>query len=218
MERLICLGIGYVFGLFQTGYIYGKMNGVDIRKLGSGNAGTTNALRTMGAKAGVITLIGDCFKCILAVALVRMIFAESGADMLPLFSLYAGVGAVLGHNYPFYLRFKGGKGIAATFGLVIATDIKMALICAVVFLTIVAITRYVSVGSLVLAVTFLLQLIVAGQMGRFALPQNLLFEMYGLGILFVVSAIFQHRANIKRLREGTENKFSIKKKEKSETK
>lgn len=214
MERVICLVIGYVFGLFQTGYIYGKMNGIDIRQHGSGNAGTTNALRTMGAKAGVITLIGDALKCILAVALVRMIFAKSAADMLPLLGLYAGFGAVLGHNYPFYLNFKGGKGIAATFGLVIATDIKMALVCAVVFIIIVAITRYVSVGSMILATTFLIQLIVGGQMGVFGLPQNLLFEMYVIGFVFLVSAVFQHRANIERLKNGTENKFSIKKKEK----
>lgn len=216
MERIICLVIGYVFGLFQTGYFYGKAKGVDIRQHGSGNAGTTNALRTMGLLAGIITLLGDALKCILAVVFVKTMFAGRAAEMLPLLGLYAGFGAVLGHNYPFYLKFKGGKGIAATFGLVIATDIRMALVCAAVFIIIVAITRYVSVGSMILAFTFLLQLIVDGQMGRFGIGQNLLFEMYGIGVLFVASAIFQHRANIKRLKEGTENKFSIKKKEKAE--
>ena len=76
MERLICLAIGYVFGLFQTSYIYGRMHGIDIRKHGSGNAGTTNMLRTLGTKAGAITLLGDALKCILAVLLVRTIFAD----------------------------------------------------------------------------------------------------------------------------------------------
>ena len=218
MERILCLVIGYVFGLFQTGYFYGKAKGVDIRQHGSGNAGTTNALRTMGLAAGVITLLGDAIKCILAVALVKIVFAQQASDILPLLGLYAGFGAVLGHNYPFYLNFKGGKGIAATFGLVIATDIRMALLCAAIFIIIVAITRYVSVGSLVLATTFLIQLIVVGQMGGFGMTQNLLLEMYGIGVLFVASAVFQHRANIKRLKEGTENKFSIKKKDKVETK
>ena len=71
MERLVCLLIGYIFGLFQTGYFYGKTQGVDIRKMGSGNAGSTNALRTMGIKAGMITLLGDCFKCVIAVLVVR---------------------------------------------------------------------------------------------------------------------------------------------------
>ena len=110
MERIICLAIGYVFGLFQTGYIYGKLHNVDIRTMGSGNAGTTNALRTMGFKAGAITFIGDAFKCIFAVLTVKLIFGDSQADILPLLSMYAGTGAVLGHNYPFYLKFKGGKG------------------------------------------------------------------------------------------------------------
>ena len=74
MERLVCLLIGYIFGLFQTGYFYGKTQGVDIRKMGSGNAGSTNALRTMGIKAGMITLLGDCFKCVIAVLVVRGIY------------------------------------------------------------------------------------------------------------------------------------------------
>lgn len=213
MERLICLGIGYVFGLFQTGYIYGRMHGMDIRKHGSGNAGSTNALRTMGVKAGAITLLGDCFKCVIAVLVVRGIFASRCPEILPLLSLYAGFGAVLGHNYPFYLGFKGGKGIAATAGMILATDLRMAAVCLVVFVVIVAVTRYVSLGSLVITVLFLAGLVICGQMGEFGMAQNYLFEMYGVGLLFTLSAFFQHRANIKRLREGTENKIGLKKKE-----
>ena len=117
MERFICLLIGYAFGLIQTGYIYGKMKGVDIRKEGSGNAGSTNALRTMGIKAGLVTLLGDCFKCVFAVVTVYLIYGKTYADIFPLLAMYAGMGAVLGHNYPFYLNFKGGKGIAATAGV-----------------------------------------------------------------------------------------------------
>ena len=122
MERLVCLLIGYIFGLFQTGYFYGKTQGVDIRKMGSGNAGSTNALRTMGIKAGMITLLGDCFKCVIAVLVVRGIYGQSHADILPLLSLYTGFGAVLGHNFPFYLKFKGGKGIAVTAGMILSTE------------------------------------------------------------------------------------------------
>ena len=121
MERFICLLIGYAFGLIQTGYIYGKMKGVDIRKEGSGNAGSTNALRTMGIKAGLVTLLGDCFKCVFAVVTVYLIYGKTYADIFPLLAMYAGMGAVLGHNYPFYLNFKGGKGIAATAGLILST-------------------------------------------------------------------------------------------------
>ncbi|MCB7303723.1 glycerol-3-phosphate 1-O-acyltransferase PlsY [Bariatricus massiliensis] len=214
MERVICLVIGYVFGLFQTGYIYGRMNNIDIRKHGSGNAGSTNALRTMGVKAGAITLLGDCFKCIAAVLVVRGIYAGSHAAILPLLSLYAGFGAVLGHNYPFYLGFKGGKGIAATGGMILATDLRMAALCLIVFVVIVAVTRYVSLASLTVTVLFVVELVIAGQLGEFAMSQAHLFEMYGIGVLFMASAFFQHRANIKRLREGTENKIGSKKKEK----
>ena len=109
MERIICVLIGYAFGLFQTGYIYGKAHNIDIRSQGSGNAGTTNALRTLGWKAGVATLLGDAFKCVFAVLTVQAIYRNSRGDILPLLSMYAGMGAVLGHNYPFYLEFKGGK-------------------------------------------------------------------------------------------------------------
>ena len=120
MERVICLAIGYVFGLFQTAFIYGKMNHIDIREHGSGNAGTTNALRVLGKKAGLIVFLGDVFKCFFAVELVRLLFKHTYPDILPLLSLYAAAGAILGHNFPFYLQFKGGKGIAATAGLILA--------------------------------------------------------------------------------------------------
>ena len=140
MERLICLLIGYAFGLIQTGYIYGKINNIDIRTLGSGNAGTTNALRTLGWKAGVITFIGDCLKCVVAVLLVRFVY--KGAGNTDLLAIYTGLGAVLGHNFPFYLKFKGGKGIASTAGLILAVHPVMFLIVAAVFVSILLITQY----------------------------------------------------------------------------
>ena len=120
MVRIACLLIGYVFGLFQTAYFYGKAHGIDIRQHGSGNAGTTNTLRVLGTKAGLIVFAGDCLKCIAAVALVRLIFGSTYHDIIYLLCLYTGAGAILGHNYPFYLNFKGGKGIAATAGMVIS--------------------------------------------------------------------------------------------------
>jgi len=113
MERLICVVIGYLFGLFQTGYFYGKLKHIDIRQHGSGNAGTTNALRTLGWTAGAITFLGDCLKCVAAVAVVYWLYGSTH-DNISLLAMYAGMGAVLGHNFPFYLKFKGGKGIAAT--------------------------------------------------------------------------------------------------------
>ncbi len=210
MERLICVTIGYVFGLLQTGYLYGKMHNIDIRKQGSGNAGTTNALRTMGWKAGVVTLLGDAFKCVFAVLLVRMIYKETHGDMLPLLAMYAGMGAVLGHNYPCYMKFKGGKGIATTAGLLLSTtNAWMVVICLAVFVGIVAGTKYVSAGSLVVVVLYLGEVVYLGQTGAYGIAQNYLYEMYGIAAFLMVSAFFKHRANIKRLLSGTENKLSV---------
>lgn len=210
MERLVSVLIGYAFGLIQTGYIYGKMHNVDIRKQGSGNAGTTNALRTMGWKAGIITLLGDCFKCVFAVVLVHLIYGKSHADILPVLSMYAGMGAVLGHNYPFYLNFKGGKGIAATAGLILSTtNVWMVLICLGSFLLIVGVTRYVSLGSLAVATIYLIEVIVYGHMGGYAVSQAGLYEMYVIAALLMISAFYKHKANIGRLLSGTENKLSV---------
>lgn len=211
MERLICVIIGYAFGLIQTGYIYGKKQGVDIRKKGSGNAGTTNALRTMGWKAGLVTLLGDCFKCVFAVVIVHIIYGKSHADMLPLLSMYAGMGAVLGHNYPFYLKFKGGKGIAATAGLILSTtNVWIVLICLVTFLLIVGVTRYVSLGSLTVVIIYLVSVIVYGQMGGFGITNPVyLYETYAIAAFLMISAFYKHKENIKRLLSGTENKISV---------
>ena len=209
MERLICVAIGYLFGLFQTGYIYGKINHVDIRKHGSGNAGTTNALRTLGWKAGAITFIGDCLKCVLAVLLVRFIFADS--SRIELLAIYAGLGAVLGHNFPFYLNFKGGKGIASTVGLILAVNPVMFLIVAIVFIAIVWFTQYVSLGSIVIMVLFVIQVVIYGQMDGFSLTGGELYEFYAIAIVLAALAIWRHRANMKRLATGTENKTDLRK-------
>ncbi len=209
MERLICVAIGYLFGLVQTGYIYGMLNHVDIRKHGSGNAGTTNALRTLGWKAGVITFIGDCLKCVLAVVLVRFIFADS--SHVELLAIYAGLGAVLGHNFPFYLNFKGGKGIASTAGLILAVNPLMFLIVAVVFVGIVWFTQYVSLGSLIIMVLFVIQVVIHGQMGGFGLTNGERYEFYAIAVVLAALAFWRHRANIKRLVKGTENKTDLRK-------
>lgn len=210
MERIICVLIGYAFGLLQTGYIYGKLHHIDIRKLGSGNAGTTNALRTLGWKAGLVTFLGDCFKCVAAVVVATLLYRESHTEMLPLLAMYAGAGAVLGHNYPFYLGFKGGKGIAATAGLIISTvNIWMVLICLLVFIGVVAVTRYVSVGSLLVVTIYLAEVVIYGQMGGFAVAPEYLWEMYAIAAFLMVSAFIKHRQNIKRLLNGTENKLSV---------
>lgn len=211
MERIICILIGYVFGLFQTGYIYGKLKHVDIRQYGSGNAGTTNALRVLGKKAGIITYIGDCFKALFAGVAVRLIFRDSHADMLNLLVIYAGFGVVLGHNYPFYLNFKGGKGIAATSGMVAAFDWRLALCIAVIFIVVVAVSRYVSLASLVMMTGFLILLVLGGQTGQYHLSTGHLYELYAVGAVMTAQAFYKHKANIGRLLNGTENKLGAKK-------
>ena len=120
MMRLAALAIGYIFGIFQTGFIYGKLQGVDIRQHGSGNTGATNTLRTFGWKGGVITFAGDCLKAVFAILLVKAVFGDYFDGDVKVLELYAGMGAVLGHNFPFYLKFKGGKGIACTAGVAFA--------------------------------------------------------------------------------------------------
>ena len=157
MERIICLIIGYAFGLFQTGYFVGKLNHVDIRKTGSGNSGSTNALRVLGVKAGLMTFAGDVLKCVLPILLVRQIF--SGSDCLPLLAMYTGAGATLGHNYPFYLGFRGGKGIAATAGLVLSVNWIMAICGIITFFTTFFVTHYVSLGSLLVYVGIVIEVI-----------------------------------------------------------
>ncbi len=209
MERLICLAIGYLFGLIQTGYIYGKLNKIDIRNHGSGNAGTTNALRTLGWKAGAITFLGDCLKCVLAVWVARLVF--SNTDHVELLAIYAGLGAVLGHNFPFYLKFKGGKGIASTVGLILAVNPIMFVITALVFIGIVWFTQYVSLGSLVIMVLFVIQVVVYGQMGGFGLTAVERYEFYAIALVLAALAFWRHRANIKRLALGTENKTDFRK-------
>lgn len=209
MERLICLAIGYVCGLFQTSYIIGRMHKTDIREHGSGNAGTTNALRTFGKKAGAMTLIGDLMKCVIAVWIVKALFKNSYGDILPLLSLYAGAGCILGHNFPFYLNFRGGKGVAASVGMVIAFDWKLFVLCAIVFFGIFFATHYVSLCSLCAYISALIVMIVFGRMGYYGMDHDHTLEMYIVMAVLTVLAFYRHRANIGRLVNGTENKIYL---------
>lgn len=206
MERLVCLFIGYVFGLFQTSYLYGRLHGIDIRNYGSGNAGTTNMLRTLGTSAGVITFVGDMCKCILAVLLVKMLFGENCADRLTLLSIYTAAGVILGHNFPFYLGFHGGKGIAATAGLILSLHLPLTLIALVVFAVTLLTTHYVSLGSLLVYTVFMVGLVCYGQTGAFSMPQAYLNEMYLIAALLTLLAFFMHRGNIRRLIHKEERK------------
>ncbi len=216
MQRIICLVLGYALGLIQTGYIVGKLKGIDIREYGSKNAGMTNVMRTLGVKYGVIVLLGDAVKCVAAVLLARVSFADIRPDIICLLMLYAGAGVILGHNFPFYMNFKGGKGIASTAGLAISYcfQVKYGWVPLVVgmscFLLIFFTTHYVSLGSIVGYLSFFISVIVIGELGVFNFPAEsnrlLLTEYYALLAFLTGMAIFRHRENIKRLIAGNERK------------
>ena len=214
MIRFVCVIIGYIFGLFQTSYIYGKLHGIDIKEHGSGNAGTTNTLRVLGKKAGAIVLFGDIMKTGLAMVLVRILFKEKYADILPLLSLYAGAGAILGHDFPFYLHFKGGKGIACTAGLIIFFHPYMILPEVITFFGTFFATHYVSLDSLLVNLVLIAEMIIFGQMGIFGMEQAALNEMYIVTVLLAALAFWGHRANIDRLIHKTERKTYLSKKNK----
>lgn len=214
-ERLISLAVGYVFGLFQTAFFYGKAHGIDIREHGSGNSGTTNALRVLGKKAGLIVLLGDCLKAMIAIFLIRAIFGNIHPEMKWLLALYTGAGVILGHNYPFYMNFKGGKGIAATAGMVLAFHPLFIPVGVVLFFGTFFITHYVSLGSLLVYAGFMTQMVICGQLGILGdLSQALLNEMYIITAFLTFLAYWKHRENIMRLIHGNERKTYLTKKNK----
>ena len=214
MVRVFCLLIGWVFGLFQTAYFYGKSKGIDIREHGSGNSGTTNALRVLGTKAGLIVFAGDCLKCIIAVMIVRFTFGRSNPDIKYLLCLYASAGVILGHNFPPYMNFKGGKGIAATAGLITALHPIFWIPALALFFGSLSITHYVSLGSLLVYAGLMIQMVLCGQLGVFGdISQAILNEMYIITAFLTVMAYWKHRENIKRLIGGVERKTYLFKKD-----
>lgn len=219
MERLICLVIGYLFGaILQTGYWYGKFNHIDIRQYGSGNAGTTNVMRTLGKKAGFITYFVDAFKAVFAAVLIHFVWGNSHGNEMLLF-LYSGFGIVLGHNFPFYLGFKGGKGIAATSGVIISLILFpehcwfFTLLGGATFFVVTFTSKYVSLGSLVGISLFFAAFLVFGAVGWLPLTGMALYEAYGLVFLITLLAFIRHSGNIKRLINGTERKIGQKRQE-----
>ena len=219
--RIASLLIGYLFGICQTAYVVGKMNGIDIREHGSGNAGTTNALRVLGKKAGAIVFAGDLFKAVAACVLARIIGTLFFPDILYPMILWTGLGVVVGHNFPFYMNFKGGKGIAATAGVILGLlDWRIICICLAAFLITVIITRYVSLGSLIVVTLFFASFLFLGIHGDIVNPAlnapylgSELIESYVITFLFAGLAFYRHKANIERLLHGNENKLFDKKKD-----
>ncbi len=214
MMRLLFIVIGYIFGLFQTGYFYGKLTHVDLTKEGSGNTGATNALRVMGLKHALVIFFFDALKAFLPVFAARMLFRGQPTEYV--MAAYAAVGVILGNDFPFFLKFKGGKGVAATAGWVLAMDWRIFLIGITIFFAIAFATRYVSVASITIAfVTVGLHALFA-LTGLITIPSPEIIEFFIVIPLISLLLIVRHGGNIKRLLNGTENRFGKKKEEKAE--
>ena len=202
MFRLICMLIGYCIGCIETAHVVGKLWKVDLRKHGSGNLGTTNALRVLGKKAGAMVFIGDILKSVVAFLICGAVFGENAT----IAGLFGSAGAILGHNYPFYLNFKGGKGIAVMIGmtasLAFTTNPLLALPNAIIGFGLAFGTRYVSMGSLGFATCLPISCYLLG------------YEKEVILITLAASALafWRHRKNIRNLLNGTENRFGSKKK------
>ena len=166
-------------------------------------------MRTMGRKAGLLTFAGDVLKCVCAVLCVRLFFGKEHGNILPLLSLYASAGVILGHNFPFYLKFRGGKGIACTVGLTIMLGWPFFVLGFASFALIFFTTHYVSLGSVVGYTLLFVEAVVLGQWGFFGVSQPVLWEMYAMLGILAVMAIYRHRGNISRLFAGTESKMYL---------
>ena len=210
LVRVFALAIGYAFGIFQTGYIYGKMQGVDIRQHGSGNTGATNSLRTFGWKGGIITFAGDCLKTVLAMFVAAFLLEGFYMADVVVIELYAGLGAVLGHNFPFYLKFKGGKGIACTAGVAFVVCPAAVPVCLTVFILCLALSQYVSLGSILMALLFIIQVFIFNGYGILGVYGSDAVEFNILAFILGAMAIIRHKDNIVRLIKGTENKIGKK--------
>jgi len=196
INALLALIIGYLLGSVNASIIISKLKGDDIRNHGSGNAGATNTLRTYGKGVAAAVTLFDVLKGVIAVLIARYILKDEIAV------LFAGFGAVLGHNFPVYFDFKGGKGILTSFAVALMISPYSALCTFVIAIAIMAITRYVSLGSVVGAVV-LAALTFFFESGNY----NISIFM----VLLALLAIFRHRENIKRLINGTERKLGEKK-------
>ena len=195
IKILLCLIVGYLIGSLNFAIIYSKLKGDDIRNHGSGNAGATNVLRTYGKGPAALVFILDILKGVIAILLMRIVFEGM------LYDCSAALGAVLGHNFPVYYKFKGGKGVSTSLAVLITLHFPTALAAMITFVVVAVLTKYVSLSSILAAV--------AAIVTAFAVFKIDVFSIFCaiIGLL----CIYRHRSNIKRLLNGTENKLGQKK-------
>lgn len=187
---IVNLIASYLIGSIPFGYIISKFKGIDIRQYGSGNIGATNVWRTLGPGYGSVVLIFDAFKGVVGVYLGRAMGIEG-------LELITGILTVLGHAYPIFLHFKGGKIIATGLGVLIALTPNVAIIALIIFVIVVFISRYISLGSVIAALSVPISMLL--------LKYNLYYIVFGLAISSI--AIYKHIPNLKRIISGTENKI-----------
>ncbi len=212
IKLVIVAIISYLLGSCNFGVIISKsLKKEDIRESGSGNAGTTNMMRTYGKTLGILTIIGDIVKVFVAIWLAfkimsveetKMIFDRISDNPQYLLKSFAGLFAVAGHIFPCFFKFKGGKGVATSGGMVIMIDWRIALILFAIFVLTILITRYVSLGSIIMAVLYPVF------MGLFHKDAGLVI----ISLVFTLIVVMAHRENIKKLINHTENKIGSKNK------
>ena len=209
MAAYIIVGIvAYLIGSISFSVIISKkMAGFDVREKGSGNAGATNMLRSVGKKAAILTLLGDALKGVVAILFAIIVGAIAKSADKSLLVQIAGILVVVGHTFPIFFGFKGGKGVATSLGVLLMTNWKIGLICLVFALVLMAVTRMVSLGSIGAAVLF--PVLVLFIHTNFTISEGSSYFVYSVILAAIV--IFNHRANVQRILNGTKNKLSFKK-------
>ena len=203
--------IAYAIGSINFSVLISrKMAGFDVREKGSGNAGTTNVLRTVGKKAAALTLLCDILKGVVSI-LIAIIIGKFAKDLSPAILVeVAALAVVIGHTFPIFFEFRGGKGVATSLGVILLINWKIGLICLLFGVILIAITRMVSLGSISAAVLFAVLTVFIRD--SYIAGIEFEFNFIIFGILLAAFVIFNHRSNLKRIISGTENKISFKKK------
>ncbi len=209
MAAYIIMGIiAYLLGSISFSVIISKkMAGFDVREKGSGNAGATNMLRSVGKKAAALTLLGDALKGVVAIAISIVIGNIATNSDKALLVQIAGIFVVIGHTFPIFFGFKGGKGVATALGVVLMTNWQIGLICLVFALILMAVTKMVSMGSVGAAILFPVLILFIHT--NYTVSEGSGYLVYSIILALIVA--FNHRTNIQRILNGTENKISLKK-------
>ena len=204
--------IAYLIGSINFSVILSKkMAGFDVRQKGSGNAGTTNMLRSVGKKTAAITLICDILKGVVSIGIAILVGYLFNAQNKSILVQIAAIAVVIGHTFPIFFGFKGGKGVATSLGVLIMTNWQIGLICLAIAIIIMAITKMVSLGSCMAAIAFPLLTYFAANIfeNAYIVKEGSSYFVYS--IILAVIVLFNHRSNIKRIITGKENKLSFKK-------